>query len=55
MNKVVCNEELFNIVGGSITATLLNSVSRLIDTIINAGQLVGSSIRRLATGKVCKL
>ena len=49
------DEELYLIKGGGITATLLNSISRLVDTILNLGQLVGSSIRRSISKKSCKL
>lgn len=49
------NEELITVRGGGITATLLNSVSRLVETILNLGQIVGSSIRRSVSKKACKL
>ena len=49
------NEELITVRGGGITATLLNSLSRLVETLLNLGQLVGSSIRRSFSKKVCKL
>lgn len=49
------DEELFEVKGGGISATLLNSISRLVDTILNLGQLVGSAIRRSFSKKTCKL
>lgn len=51
---MLSREELFEIRGGGITATLLNSISRLVDTLLNLGQLVGSSIRRSFSKKACK-
>ena len=52
---MLSKEELFEVKGGGITATLLNSISRLVETLLNLGQLVGSSIRRSISKKVCKL
>jgi len=49
------SEDLIKVRGGGITATLLNSLSRLVETILNLGQLVGSSIRRSMSKKSCKL
>lgn len=52
---MLSEEELYMIKGGGIGATLLNSISRLVDTILNLGQLVGSSLRRGFSKNVCKL
>jgi len=52
---MLTNEELIVVRGGSITATLLNSVSRLMGTIYELGQSVGSSIRRIRSKSYCKL
>ena len=52
---MLTNDELILIRGGGITATFLNSVSRLMDTLYNLGQAVGSSLRRLVSKKVCKI
>lgn len=52
---MLTNEELVLVRGGGITATLLNSLSRYMDTIFGLGQTVGSSIRRLISKKVCKI
>ena len=52
---MLTNEELLVVVGGAgFTATLMNSLSRLIGTVLNLGQTVGSSIRRAATNSYCK-
>ena len=53
--NVLTNEELLNISGGGITATFLNSVSRVMETLYKLGQSVGSSIRRVTAKNYCKL
>ena len=52
---MLTNEEMLNVRGGGVTATLLNSISRLVETVLNLGQIVGSSIRRSVSKKICKL
>ena len=48
--------ELNYIVGGaSLSGTLLNSVSKLINTLLDLGRTVGSSIRYWRSKKTCKL
>ena len=49
------SEELIIVRGGAFSATLLNSLSRLIGTILDLGQTVGSSLRRVASKKYCKI
>lgn len=47
-------EELLNIVGGiSITGTLINSICRGINSILEVGRSLGSAIRRIGGGKMC--
>ena len=47
--------ELISVYGGgfSFTATFLNALSRSINTIMDFGRSVGTSIRMLVTGKRC--
>lgn len=52
---ILTNAELVNISGGAITATFLNSLSRLISTVIDFGRQVGSSLRRIIGGKMCSI
>lgn len=49
------DEELIEIKGGSIRfgSTLLNSVSRILNTITDLGRTVGTSIRMLVSGRRC--
>ena len=52
---MLTNEELIMIKGGGITATLLNSLSRFMNTLYDLGQTVGSTLRRLVSKNICKL
>jgi len=52
---MLSNDELINIKGGAFSSTLLNSVSRLIETLLKLGQTVGTAIRRSVSKKYCKL
>lgn len=47
------DEMLIEVVGGSISATFLNSLSRLFSTVIEVGRMVGSSLRRIVTKNYC--
>lgn len=47
--------ELAQINGGGISATLFNSIARLINTIYDVGYYFGSTVRRLIKGKICKI
>ena len=46
-------EELVNVVGGAITATLINALARAVTTILDLGRTLGSSIRRSRTKNYC--
>jgi len=52
---MLTSEELLTIKGGAASASMLNSIARIIDTLYTIGQAVGSSIRRLLGKKVCKI
>ena len=47
------NSELKNIKGGSLTATFLSAIARGINSISDLGRSLGSSIRRIQTGRFC--
>lgn len=47
------NEELVNVVGGAITATWFNSISRIITTICDLGRTVGTAINMIFSGRRC--
>lgn len=48
-------EELLNISGGGISASLLNAISRAVSTLMDLGRSLGTSIRRSISGKVCSV
>ena len=45
--------ELQNIMGGGIGSTMLNSFSRLVSTVFEIGQSLGTSLRMAFSGKRC--
>lgn len=48
--------QLLNIVGGiSISGTLINSIVRGINSILDLGRSFGTAIRRISSKKVCPL
>ena len=47
------NDELLKITGGSLSSTLINSVVKGISLLIDLGQSLGSTIRRISANKVC--
>ena len=51
------DKELMNIEGGAnwLTASFLNAAARAMNTLIDAGRSLGSSIRRAFSGKVCSV
>ena len=61
-NQEVCDmielnkNELMCVEGGiKITATLINSVAKGVNTILNLGRALGSSIRRIGSKKLCSV
>lgn len=50
-------KELFSIYGGgfSLSGTLLNSIVRGINAVLELGRSIGSSIRRIQTNSVCPM
>lgn len=50
------NEELNNVVGGAskgLSATLFNSIARLVTVLVDLGRTVGSSISRIRNKNYC--
>jgi len=45
--------ELINVSGGGLTATYINAASRAINTILDLGRTVGTSIRRAISRSWC--
>lgn len=52
---MLTEEILIEVKGGGISATLLNSLSRFMDTLYSLGQTIGSTLKRLVGKNVCKI
>lgn len=50
---ILNDQELVTIEGGSITASMINAFARAINTILDFGRTVGSSIRRIYSKNYC--
>lgn len=49
---VLTNEELNSVTGGAISATsMINSVAKMISTLIDLGRMIGSAIRYASNKK----
>lgn len=48
-------EEMLKINGGGISGTLINSVIRGINSILELGRSLGTAIRRLTANNLCQL
>lgn len=46
-------EELYEINGGGITATMLNAFARAFNTVLEFGRTVGTAIRRISSKNYC--
>ena len=46
-------EELLTIKGGSVSATLLNTLIKIVTTALELGRTIGSTIRRKKTNSKC--
>jgi bacteriocin-like protein len=53
--KLLNDNELKNINGGSISGTLINSIVRAVNVIIDLGRALGTAIRRISEDKMCKI
>ena len=49
------NEELLQIVGGAISASMINTIIRGINSFLDLGRSVGTAIRRIQSGRICSL
>lgn len=54
--KKLTKKELSSIQGGvNITGTFINAIIKGINSFLDLGRSVGSAIRRVQTGKLCKI
>lgn len=52
--NLLSNDDLLNVVGGtSISGTLISSITRGINTILDLGRSLGTAIRRIGSNNVC--
>jgi len=51
LNKV----EMLNVSGGAISASFINAIARGINTLLDLGRSLGTSIRRSISGKICSI
>ena len=51
---IISDVKLCEIKGGGITATLLNAFSRGVNTVLDFGRTVGTSIYMIISGKRCR-
>ena len=49
------NDELLCIDGGGISGTMINSITRGINTLLDMGRSLGSAIRRIGSNNICPL
>ncbi len=49
------NEQLVLTIGGAFTATMFGYILKGINMVIDFGRSIGSSLRRLFSGKLCSL
>lgn len=51
--KTLKDKELNNIYGGGISGTVISSIVRGAEYLLDLGRSLGSSIRRFITGNLC--
>lgn len=54
MNKLSKNE-LILVTGGALSSQLINSISKIANTIYDLGKALGSSVRRIIDGSLCQI
>lgn len=52
---IISNEELNNVIGGAsnISGTLINSIVKLIETLLDLGRSIGSAVRYKKSNITC--
>lgn len=53
--EMLTRKELMNLYGGAITGTLINSIVRGINSILELGRSLGSAIRRSTVNNLCPI
>ena len=47
--------EMLDIDGGTLTSSLINAISKIVNTLYDIGEATGSAIRRITNGKYCRI
>ncbi len=47
------NAQLIKVTGGAITSSMLNAVSRIIESIMDVGRSLGTAIRMIYSNRTC--
>ena len=47
-------EEMINVIGGSVSGTLVNALVRVVNAALEVGRSLGSSIRRISSNNLCR-
>jgi len=53
--KQLKETELEKINGGGLTSSLINSISKAVNTVYQLGKQTGSALRRLVSGRYCPI
>ena len=53
INMEIKQEEMKSVNGGSITSSMINAISKVVQTIYDLGKSTGSAIRRIVTKNYC--
>ena len=48
-------KEMFNVIGGAVGYSLINAITKAVQTVYSIGQSIGSSLRRVVSGQYCSL
>ena len=51
--KELKENEMMNIDGGTISATFISAIAKVVEILFEIGKETGSAIRRLTTGSYC--
>lgn len=56
MEKIIKQNDLLEISGGvNVSGSIINAFAKGIDSILNVGRSLGTAIRRLYSGSLCKI
>ena len=48
-------KEMMDINGGALTSAFISAISKIVSTLYDIGEATGSAIRRLTSGKYCRI